>query len=68
MGDGTRRWDMEAWTQVSIFKEATKLKIFCCFKGLISCHYPFMKILVKFLLIKCLALHKRRKKGQYMER
>ena len=58
---GACGWDMEAQAQVSIFKKATKLRIFCCVKWLIGCQYPFMKILVELSLIKCLALCKRRK-------
>ena len=53
--DSASRRNMEAWAQVSIFEKATKFWVLCCIERLISCHYPFVKILVKLLLIKCLA-------------
>ena len=53
--------------QVSIFEKTTELRYLCCVEGLISCDYPFVKILVEFFLIKFLALCKRRKIYQHTE-
>jgi hypothetical protein len=58
--DSASGGDMEAGAQVSIFKKAMELWVLRCIKGLISCDYPFVKILVKLLLIECLALNKGR--------
>jgi len=59
---------MEAGAQVSIFKKATELWVLRCIEGLISCDYPFVKILVELLLIECLALNKGRETCQHTER